>query len=190
MKLIIYMNQLSSSEQEALIQLLRTRFFDNPERHVWIDWEVIEARLHQYPEKLAILSGMENTGWEPDLVWYNESTDEYLYFDCSSESPKWRRSLCYDQAALDSRKENKPKSSVNEQAKSLGITLLTEEEYRYLQKLGTFDQKTSSWIYTPNEIRELGGALFCNRRYNQVFTYHNGADSYYAVRGFRWKIGL
>jgi Protein of unknown function (DUF4256) len=177
--------QLSAEQQKELISILKTRFEKNSSRHTGIAWAVVQMRLDADVEKLWSLSEMERTGGEPDVVGFDEKTGEYLFFDCSAESPKGRRSVCYDQAALESRKEYKPENSAVKMAAAMGIELLTEEQYRYLQQIGDFDTKTSSWIVTPPEIRKLGGALFCDRRYNTVFVYHNGAESYYAVRGFR-----
>ena len=170
---------------ENLLNLLEDRFKKNMNRHESLDWKDIKAKLESSPEKLEVLGKMEDTGGQPDVTGYDDKTAEYIFCDCSPESPSGRRSFCYDNEALEARKENKPKDSAVGAAKSMGVRLLTEEEYRDLQKLGSFDTKTSSWIATPDEIRSLGGALFCDRRYNQVFTYHNGADSYYAARGFR-----
>jgi hypothetical protein len=178
-------NQLSSEEQKNLIQILKVRFEKNPNRHENIQWEDVQKKLESNPEKLWSLSEMERTEGEPDVVGFDENTKEYLFFDCSAESPKGRRSLCYDRKALDSRKENKPKNSAIDLANEIGIEILDEEQYRELQMLGNFDLKTSSWIKTPEEIRKLGGAIFCDKRYNTVFLYHNGAESYYAARGFR-----
>lgn len=157
-------------------------------RHKGLEWRKVETRLKAHPEKLWSLHEMERTGGEPDVVVYDRKTGEYIFVDCSAESPAERRSLCYDRQARESRKEHKPKGSAVEMAEAMGIELLTEEEYRRLQELGEFDTKTSSWVKTPAEIRKLGGALFCDRRYNHVFTYHNGAESYYAARGFRGKL--
>lgn len=176
---------LSASQSDDLISILKKRFEQNPNRHKGIDWKSIEAKLKTSTDKLWSLNEMEITGGEPDVVGVDKKTKEYIFFDCSPESPKDRRSICYDRAALNSRKEHKPKSSAEDMAAEIGITILTEEQYRYLQTLGAFDLKTSSWILTPEPIRKLGGALFCDRRYNQVFVYHNGAESYYAARGFR-----
>ena len=177
--------QLSPEKQKELTSALKTRFDKNRNRHSDIEWEAVKIRLEADAGKLWSLSEMERTGGEPDVVGFDKTTGEYLFFDCSAESPKGRRSICYDREALESRKEFKPKNSAVEMASEMGIELLTEEQYRYLQQLGNFDTKTSSWIITPPEIRKLGGALFCDRRYNTVFVYHNGAESYYAVRGFR-----
>jgi hypothetical protein len=154
-------------------------------RHKAQEWAIVQSKLVVQPEKLWSLNEMERTGGEPDVIAFDEKTGEYLFCDCSAESPKGRRSLCYDREALESRKEYKPETSVLDRAAEMGIELLTEVQYRELQQLGNFDTKTSSWVKTPDEIRKLGGAIFCDRRYNQVFTYHNGAESYYAVRGFR-----
>ncbi|HSO87360.1 MAG TPA: DUF4256 domain-containing protein [Draconibacterium sp.] len=179
--------QLSPEQQKELISTLKTRFEKNRNRHEGIEWAQVETRLYEKNsgEKLWSLNEMESTGGEPDVVGFDKSTGEYLFFDCSAESPKGRRSICYDRAALESRKEFKPENSALNMADEMGIQLLNEEQYHYLQKLGNFDTKTSSWIITPAEIRKLGGALFCDRRYNTVFVYHNGAESYYAARGFR-----
>lgn len=174
---------LSSEQQQELIKTLQNRFEKNTQRHKGLDWAKIQAKLETQPEKLWSLNEMERTGGEPDIVGHENG--EYLFFDCSPESPKERRSICYDQKALDSRKEHKPKDSATNMASDMGIELLTEEQYRKLQQLGNFDLKTSSWIQTPDIIRKLGGALFCDRRYDTVFLYHNGAESYYAARGFR-----
>lgn len=176
--------KLTSEQAEELLKILKTRFEKNMHRHQNLDWEKIQSKLQKNPEKIWSLNEMEETEGEPDVVGYDKKTDEYFFFDCSSESPK-RRSLCYDYPAWESRKANKPESNVVDKASEMGIELLTEEQYRQLQELGKFDLKTSSWVKTPVLIRELGGAIFCDRRYNTVFTYHNGADSYYAARGFR-----
>lgn len=168
-----------------LLNILKVRFEKNMNRHKGIKWDKVQAKLEVNTEKLCSLKEMEKTGGEPDVIGYDETTDEYIFYDCSEESPKGRRSLCYDKEAMESRKEHKPKNSAIEMATSMGIELLTEEQYRELQKLGNFDMKTSSWVKTPTEIRKLGGALFCDRRYGHVFVYHNGAESYYAARGFR-----
>ena len=172
-------------ENEELLQALKTRFESNMERHSGLRWADVEARIKRNPDKLNTLREMEQTGGEPDVFAHDEATDEYIFFDFAAETPVARRNLCYDRAALDARKENKPSSSVLDMAAQMGASLLSEEQYRALQTLGEFDRKTSSWILTPPEIRALGGALFCDRRYNHVFTYHNGADSYYSSRGFR-----
>jgi len=172
-------------EREDLLRTLRVRFEKHMVRHEGLEWAEVQARLEAYPGKLWSLHEMERTGGEPDVIGYDEKTGEYLFCDCSAESPKGRRSICYDREALESRKQHKPENSAVDMAADMGIELLTEEQYRELQKLGTFDTKTSSWIQTPAHIRRLGGALFCDRRYDTVFVYHNGADSYYGARGFR-----
>jgi hypothetical protein len=177
--------ELSPAQKTDLLNTLKTRFEKHKNRHKGIAWADVQARLEADPEKLWILDDMEVTGGEPDVVGYDKETDEYIFVDCSAESPKGRRSLCYDRKALNERKEHKPKDSAMDVAAAMGIELLTEEQYRALQQLGEFDTKTSSWIVTPPEIRQLGGAIFCDRRYNTVFVYHNGAESYYAARGFR-----
>ena len=174
-------------EQELLITL-QARFEKNMNRHVSLDWANVQEKLEAHPKKLASLHAMESTGGEPDVVGYEEETSEFLFFDCSVESPQGRRSLCYDREAWESRKEHKPASSALDIAAEIGIEILTEEQYRELQKLGEFDLKTSSWVKTPAEIRKLGGAIFCDRRYDHIFTYHNGAESYYGSRGFRGSL--
>lgn len=179
---------LSPDKQTELLGILKSRFGKNTSRHQGLSWSDVQARLDMHAEKLWSLAEMERTGGEPDVIGYDRKTGEYIFYDCSPESPQGRRSLCYDREALKSRKENKPKGSAVDMAADMGIELLTEEEYRELQRLGTFDTKTSSWIKTPPEIRKLGGALFCDRRYNTVFVYHNGAESYYAARGFRGSL--
>ena len=179
---------LLPKQQEELLRTLKARFEKNMKRHKGIDWAKVQTKLEANPEKLWSLDEMETTGGEPDVVAYDKKTGEYIFYDCSAESPKDRRSLCYDREALESRKEHKPKNSAIDMADDMGIELLSEEEYRELQKLGAFDTKTSSWIKTPSAIRELGGALFCDRRYNYVFVYHNGAESYYAARAFRGSL--
>ncbi|MGE8432446.1 DUF4256 domain-containing protein [Chryseobacterium joostei] len=176
--------KLTQEQIIELLKILKVRFEKNMHRHKDLKWEKIQTKLEVSPEKLWSLQEMEETEGEPDVVDYDKRTDEYIFFDCSPESPK-RRSLCYDYQAWNSRKANKPESNVIDKASEMGIELLTEEQYRQLQELGKFDQKTSSWVQTPASIRELGGAIFCDRRYNTVFMYHNGADSYYAARGFR-----
>jgi uncharacterized protein DUF4256 len=176
---------LSKKQREELLGVLRSRFEKNMNRHQALEWAKVQARLDANPGKLRSLSEMEQTGGEPDVVDHDKKSGEYIFFDCSAESPKARRSLCYDREALDSRKENKPKGNAVDMAAAMGIELLTEEQYRNLQTLGEFDTKTSSWLHTPSKIRELGGAIFCDRRFNTVFVYHNGAESYYAARGFR-----
>jgi hypothetical protein len=180
--------QLSSKQGEELLKVLKNRFEKNMNRHKGVDWAKVEAKLEQSSEKLWSLSEMESTGGEPDVIGHDKKTDEYIFCDCSTESPKGRRSFCYDRKALDARKENKPENSALDMAAAMGVELLDEQQYRELQKLGEFDTKTSSWIITPADIRKLGGALFCDRRYNTVFVYHNGADSYYAARAFRGSL--
>lgn len=177
--------KLSASQSETLMGILRTRFEKNANRHKGLKWSDIQAKLEANPEKLWSLDEMEETGGEPDVVGFDKKTGEYIFYDCAPESPKGRRSICYDPQALESRKEHKPKDSAIAMADAMGIEILTEEQYRELQKLGEFDLKTSSWVKTPTEIRKRGGALFCDRRYDTVFLYHNGAESYYAARGFR-----
>lgn len=177
--------QLTATESEALLTSLKNRFEKNKNRHPELDWNKIQTKLEASPEKLWSLNQMELTEGEPDVIHYNPQTDEYTFCDCSPESPKGRRSLCYDKKALDSRKEHKPKNNVLDVAAAMGITLLNEEEYRFLQSFGNFDSKSSSWIQTPEAIRKLGGAIFADFRYNTIFIYHNGAESYYAARGFR-----
>ena len=180
--------KLSTEQQKELLSTLKTRFSKNMQRHKGIEWAQVQAKLEANAEKLWSLDDMETTGGEPDVVAYDKKTGEYIFYDCSAESPKDRRSLCYDRKALDARKEHKPKNNAVDMAADMGIEILTEEEYRALQQLGEFDTKTSSWIQTPAAIRALGGAVFCDRRYNQVFLYHNGAESYYAARGFRGSL--
>jgi hypothetical protein len=177
--------ELSPEQRDALLRTLKGRFEKNINRHKGYDWVKVQAKLEAHPEKLWSLNEMEITGGEPDMIGLDKKTSEYIFFDCSSESPQGRRSVCYDREALESRKEHKPKNSAAEMAATIGIELLTEEQYRELQELGNFDTKTSSWVKTPADIRKLGGALFCDRRYDTVFVYHNGAESYYAARGFR-----
>ncbi|MES5941795.1 MULTISPECIES: DUF4256 domain-containing protein [unclassified Bacillus cereus group] len=178
-------NELSVEQREELLKVLQARFEKNMNRHEGLEWAKIEAKLATNTEKLWSIHEMEVTGGEPDVVSYNEEKDEYTFYDCSKESPKGRRSLCYDLEALESRKKHKPENNVIDVANAMGIELLTEEQYRELQQLGDFDMKSSSWVRTPSDIRELGGALFCDYRFGHVFVYHNGADSYYAARGFR-----
>jgi Protein of unknown function (DUF4256) len=180
--------ELTAKQREELLKLLKARFEKHSTRHKGLEWAKVQAKLEANPGKLWSLNEMETTGGEPDVVGYNKKMGEFIFYDCSAESPKGRRSFCYDREALDSRKENKPKNSAIDAAASMGIELLTEEEYRELQKLGNFDEKTSSWVKTPSEIRKLGGALFCDYRYGSVFVYHNGAESYYAARGFRGSL--
>jgi hypothetical protein len=179
---------LSPEQSEALISIVKARFFQNLNRHQNLEWAKIQARLEADPAKLWSLHEMERTGGEPDVVGYDTDTGEYIFFDCSPESPAGRRSVCYDPDALETRKEHKPKHSALGMAAEMGIALLTEDQYRTLQQSGNFDTKTSSWIITPEPIRALGGAIFGDRRYGQVFIYHNGADSYYAARGFRGSL--
>jgi hypothetical protein len=177
--------KLSPEQHEELLSTLKARFEKNKKRHKDLEWTKVEVKLQGNINKLWSLHEMETSGGEPDVVAYDKKTGEYIFYDCSAESPKGRRSICYDSEALESRKEHKPKNSAIDMAIDMGIDLLTEEQYRALQQLGDFDTKTSSWVKTPAEVRELGGALFCDRRYDQVFLYHNGAESYYAARGFR-----
>jgi hypothetical protein len=180
--------QLSPPQHGELLKTLKARFEKNMKHHKGLEWAKIQAKLEANPEKLWSLNEMETTGGEPDVVGYDKKTGEYIFYDCSAESPKDRRSVCYDGEALKARKENKPKNNAIDMAAAMGIELLTEEQYRELQKFGDFDTKTSSWVQTPPEIRKLGGALFCDRRYNHVFVYHNGAESYYAARAFRGSL--
>lgn len=179
------MAKLTKKQLDELLELLESRFEKNLRRHAGIKWSEVRSRLEANPEKLWSISEMERTGGEPDVIGQDKKTGEYLFCDCSAESPKGRRSLCYDRQALDSRKENKPQGNAIEMAVAIGVDVLDEDQYRALQKLGEFDLKTSSWVLTPPSIRKLGGAVFCDRRYDQVFLYHNGAESYYAARGFR-----
>ncbi|RZJ31412.1 MAG: DUF4256 domain-containing protein [Flavobacterium sp.] len=176
---------LQANEADEILKTLKARFEKHPTRHKEIEWEKVQAKLNANPDKLWSLNEMESSGGEPDVVDYDANTNEYIFYDCSPESPKGRRSICYDRAAWEARKENKPANNADDVALAMGIEILNEEQYRRLQQLGEFDLKTSSWIKTPPEVRKLGGALFCDRRYNKVFVYHNGADSYYAARGFR-----
>ena len=180
--------ELTREQREQLFRALKTHFEKYMDRHQGLEWTKVQARLDVSPEKLWSLSAMEQSGGEPDVVDHDKKTGEYIFYDCSEESPKGRRSLCYDREALNSRKENKPKGNALDMAAAMGIELLTEEQYRKLQSLGEFDTKTSSWLHTPSKIRELGGALFCDRRFDTVFVYHNGAESYYAARGFRCSL--
>ena len=179
---------LSPKQCEELLKALKSRFEKNMNRHKGLEWAKVQAKLEANAEKLWSLHEMERTGGEPDVVGYDKKTGEYIFYDCSEESPKGRRSICYDRAALESRKEFKPKDTAMDMATGMGIEILTEEQYRELQKLGNFDTKTSSWLKTPSEIRKHGGAIFADRRYDHVFVYHNGADSYYAARGFRGSL--
>jgi hypothetical protein len=185
MKNITSKKQLSPQQREELLKALKVRFEKNMNRHKGLEWTKVQAKLEAGSEKLWSLHEMERTGGEPDVVSHDKKTGEYIFYDCSAETPKGRRSVCYDREALESRKEHKPENNVMDMAAAMGIELLTEEEYRELQKLGEFDAKTSSWVKTPSDIRKLGGALFCDRRYGKVFLCHNGAESYYAARGFR-----
>ena len=177
--------KLSPEQREKQLRILKARFEKNMNRHKGLEWVKVQAKLEDMPEKLWSLNEMERTDGEPDVVGHDKKKGEYIFYDCSAESPKGRRSVCYDHEALESRKEHKPENSAVNMAAAMGIELLTEEQYRELQQLGKFDTKTSSWIKTPADIRKLGGALFCDRRYNQVFVYHNGAESYYGARAFR-----
>jgi hypothetical protein len=179
---------LPPKEREELLGTLKARFEKNMNRHEGLEWAKVQARLEAGRDKLWWLNEMERTGGEPDVVGFDKKTGEYIFYDCSTESPSGRRSVCYDREALAARKEHKPKDSALEMAAAIGVELLSEEQYRELQKLGKFDTKTSSWVQTPAEIRKLGGALYCDRRYDHVFTYHNGAESYYAARGFRGSL--
>lgn len=181
---------LSAKQREELLKTLQTRFEKNTSRHAGVDWSKVKAKLEANPEKLWSLSEMERTGGEPDVVAHDKKSGEYIFYDCSPESPKDRRSLCYDREALDSRKEAKPKNSVMDLAASMGIEILTEEQYGELQKLGDFDTKTSSWLKTPAEVRKLGGAIFGDRRFGRVFVYHHGAESYFAARAFRGSLSV
>ena len=179
------MPTLSKKQRDEILKALQARFEKNMNRHKGLAWAQVQAKLDANAEKLWSLHEMERTGGEPDVIGHEQKTGEYIFYDCSAESPQGRRSLCYDREALESRKENKPKGSAVNMAAAMGVELLTEEQYRELQKLGQFDTKTSSWVKAPADIRKLGGALFCDRRYDTVFVYHNGAESYYAARGFR-----
>ena len=177
--------ELTPEKRKELLGVLKVRFEKNMERHKGLEWPKLQDKLQAKAEKLWSLHEMERTGGEPDVVGHDERTGEYIFYDCSAESPKGRRSVCYDREALESRKEHKPENNAMDMAAAIGVEILTEEQYRDLQKVGHFDTKTSSWVKTPSEIRKLGGALYCDRRYNHVFLYHNGAESYYAVRSFR-----
>lgn len=181
-------SELSKEQLDELLEVLKSRFEKNMHRHQGLTWDKVQAKLDTNPEKLWSLNAMERTGGEPDVVDYDQESEEYIFYDCSAESPKGRRSVCYDHEALESRKKHPPENSAMNMAESMGIEMLTEEEYRALQELEKFDQKTSSWVQTPASIRELGGAIFCDYRYGQVFLYHNGADSYYGARGFRGSL--
>jgi hypothetical protein len=177
--------KLATQQRDELLSIVKARFENNVNRHKGIEWSLVQTKLEANPEKLWSLNEMEKTGGEPDVTGYDKKNGEYIFYDCSAESPKDRRSFCYDRNALESRKENKPQNSAMDMAAAMGIEILTEEQYRELQQVGKFDTKTSSWVKTPDSIRKLGGAIFCDRRYDHVFTYHNGAESYYAARGFR-----
>ena len=190
MKKINSKKKLSPEQGAELLRALKARFEKQMNLHKGLEWEKVQARLETNPETLWSLNEMEITGGEPDVVGFDKKTDEYIFYDCATESPKGRRSVCYDRQALESRKEHKPKNSAIDMAATMGIELLTEEQYRELQELGEFDAKTSSWVQTPVEIRKLGGALFCDRRYDHVFVYHNGAESYYSARGFRGSLRI
>jgi len=179
---------LSSEQRQGLLKALKSRFEKNMNRHKSLEWAKVQVKLEAHAEKLWSLNEMERTGGEPDVVGYDKKSDECIFYDCSAESPKGRRSICYDREALEARKEHKPENNAIDMAAAMGIELLTEEQYRELQQFGEFDTKTSSWVQTPPDIRKLGGALFCDRRYNNVFLYHNGADSYYGARGFRGSL--
>ena len=180
--------EISPGQGEELLKTLKVRFEKNMNRHKGLKWPKIQAKLEAHPEKLSSLNAMESTGGEPDVVGYDKKTGEYIFYDCSAESPKGRRNVCYDREALESRKEFKPKDTAMDMAAAMGIEILTEEQYRELQKLGNFDTKTSSWVKTPSDIRKLGGALFADRRYDTIFVYHNSAPSFYAARGFRGSL--
>jgi Protein of unknown function (DUF4256) len=190
MKAIRNKKELSPTQREELLKALKARFEKNRNRHKGLDWVKMQARLEANTEKLWSLNEMERTGGEPDVIGHDKKTGEYVFYDCSAESPKGRTSFCYDREALDSRKEHKPKNNVMDMAAAMGVEILTEEQYRELQKLGEFDTKSSSWVKTPDAIRKLGGALFCDRRYDRVFVFHNGAQSYYAARGFRGSLRI
>jgi Protein of unknown function (DUF4256) len=185
---LMHKKDLSPEHREELLRAVKARFEKNMNRHKGLEWAEVQAKLEANAEKLWSLHEMERTGGEPDVAGHDQKTGEYIFYDCSAESPKGRRSVCYDREALESRKEHKPADNAMDMAAAMGIELLTEEQYRELQKLGNFDTKTSSWVKTPSAIRKLGGALFCDRRYDTVFLYHNGAESYYAGRGFRGSL--
>ena len=180
--------ELSPEQREELLRVLKARFEKNMNRHKGLEWAKVQDNLQSNTEKLWSLNQMETSGGEPDVIGHDKKTAEYIFYDCSAESPKGRRSVCYDRAALESRKEHKPENTAVDMAAAMGVEILTEEQYRHLQTLGNFDTKTSSWVKTPSDIRKLGGALFCDCRYDTVFVYHNGAESYYAARGFRGSL--
>jgi hypothetical protein len=182
--------KLSPEQHEEILGILKDRFEKNMNRHKGLEWVKVQAKLETNTEKLWSLNEMERTGGEPDVIVHDKQTGEYIFYDCSAESPKGRRNVCYDREALESRKEHKPQNSAIDMAADMGIEILTEEQYRKLQKHGNYDNKTSSWVKTPTNIRKLGGAIFCDRRYDTVFVYHNGAESYYAARGFRGSLGV
>ena len=183
-----FKKELSPEQREKLLKVLKARFEKNMNRHKGIEWAKVQSKLESNTKKLWSLNEMERTGGEPDIIGQDKKTGEYIFYDCSAETPNGRRSVCYDSEALESRKEHKPKNNAVDMAASMGVELLSEEQYREVQKLGNFDTKTSSWVKTPSNIRKLGGALFCDRRYDNVFVYHNGAESYYAARGFRGSL--
>ena len=185
-----FKKELSPEQREKILSALKARFEKNMNRHKGLEWAKVQAKLETHTEKLWSLHEMERTGGEPDVTSHDEKTGEYIFYDCSAESPKGRRSVCYDREALESRKEHKPKDSAMDMAETMGIEILTEKQYRELQKLGHFDTKTSSWVKTPSDIRKLGGALFADRRYGTVFVYHNGAQSYYSARAFRGSLRI
>jgi hypothetical protein len=180
--------QFSPEQRQELLRVLKARFEKNMNRHKGLEWAKVQDKLQGKTEKLWSLNQMETSGGEPDVIGHDKKTGEYIFYDCSAESPKGRRSVCYDREALESRKEHKPDNNAVDMASAMGVEILTEEQYRHLQTLGNFDTKTSSWVKTPFDIRKLGGALFCDRRYDTVFVYHNGAESYYAARGFRGSL--
>ena len=182
--------KLSPEQRDEILRTLKTRFEKNTNRHEGLEWTKVLTKLENNTEKLWSLNEMETTGGEPDVVGHDEEKDEYIFYDCSAESPKGRRSFCYDREAMEARKQHKPENNAIDMAADMGIEILTEEQYRELQRLGNFDKKTSSWVKTPSDIRKLGGAIFCDLRYDTVFVYHNGAESYYAARGFRGSISV
>ncbi len=182
--------KITQNQLDELLKTLKSRFEKNMHRHEGLDWEDVQAKLETSHDKLWSLQQMEKTGGEPDVIAYDEQSNEYIFYDCSAESPKGRRSLCYDREALEARQKHKPENSAMDMAAEMGIEILTEAQYRELQTLGEFDTKTSSWVKTPEDIRALGGALYCDRRYDTIFVYHNGAESYYASRGFRGRLAI